>query len=76
MEIDFLVAGAMTALLATTAAAAPAIAQQVSSPDPKVVVRCVMNLEHLTPKFPAHRCNVGLHPFQWFAELNSPPILF
>jgi polyisoprenoid-binding protein YceI len=37
MKIDFLVAGAVTALLAMTAAAPPAIAQQVSSRDPKTV---------------------------------------
>lgn len=37
MKIDFLVAGAVTALLAMTAAAPPAIAQQVTSPDPKTV---------------------------------------
>jgi polyisoprenoid-binding protein YceI len=37
MKIDFLVVGAMTALLAITASATPAIAQQVSSRDPKAV---------------------------------------
>ena len=37
MKIDFLAAGAVIALLTMTAAAPPAIAQQVSSQDPKAV---------------------------------------